>query len=185
MGAKTDIEWTDHTFNPWWGCLEVSPGCDHCYARELARRFGRPVWGPPHRTARPVRRPALNRSHAGPSIGSTLLSAAGADRHEQLHRIRPRATRPPLLAPFVSAARAQPRAFCSSGGNVHVHASQPELPLGSRQHSRSGCGRTGRPSLRSVPAPGAGQRPVPLPAELPSAAAPGGPGPRRRAGPPG
>jgi len=22
-------QWPDHTFNPWWGCLEVSPGCDH------------------------------------------------------------------------------------------------------------------------------------------------------------
>src|SRR5919206_5337840 len=54
MGAKTEIEWTDHTFNTHWGCLEVSPGCDHCYARELARRFGRDVWGPPHRSTRMV-----------------------------------------------------------------------------------------------------------------------------------
>src|SRR5579859_6956502 len=44
MGTKTEIQWTDHTFNPWWGYLEVSPGCDHCFARELAHRFGRQVW---------------------------------------------------------------------------------------------------------------------------------------------
>jgi protein gp37 len=45
MGEHTAIEWTDHTFNPWWGCVEVSPACDHCYARELAQRFGHAVWG--------------------------------------------------------------------------------------------------------------------------------------------
>lgn len=33
MGQETGISWTDHTFNPWWGCTEVSPGCDNCYAR--------------------------------------------------------------------------------------------------------------------------------------------------------
>lgn len=33
-------EWWNHTFNPWWGCTEVSPACDNCYARVLSRRFG-------------------------------------------------------------------------------------------------------------------------------------------------
>jgi protein gp37 len=36
MGAKTEIAWTDHTFNPWWGCNKVSAGCDHCYAATFA-----------------------------------------------------------------------------------------------------------------------------------------------------
>lgn len=45
MGALTGISWTDHTLNDWWGCVEVSPGCDHCYAKTLALRFGRNVWG--------------------------------------------------------------------------------------------------------------------------------------------
>lgn len=40
MGTKTRISWTDHTFNGWTGCTEVSPGCDNCYARKLVRRFG-------------------------------------------------------------------------------------------------------------------------------------------------
>lgn len=34
-----------YTFNPWWGCVEVSPACDDCYARALAARFGWDVWG--------------------------------------------------------------------------------------------------------------------------------------------
>lgn len=48
MGEKTGISWCDHTFNPWWGCQEVSPACDHCYARSDAHRyFPRALlWGP-------------------------------------------------------------------------------------------------------------------------------------------
>lgn len=38
MGKKTNIEWTDHTFNPWRGCTKVSPGCEHCYAETLSKR---------------------------------------------------------------------------------------------------------------------------------------------------
>lgn len=45
MGQTTGIQWTDHTLNDWWGCVEVSPGCDHCYAKTLALRWGREVWG--------------------------------------------------------------------------------------------------------------------------------------------
>jgi protein gp37 len=39
MGADSKIEWTDATVNFWWGCTKVSPGCDHCYAETLSRRF--------------------------------------------------------------------------------------------------------------------------------------------------
>ncbi len=45
VAKSTSIEWTDHTFNPWWGCTKVSPGCDHCYAELWARRVGESVWG--------------------------------------------------------------------------------------------------------------------------------------------
>jgi protein gp37 len=39
------IEWTDHTFNPWWGCTKVSPGCLNCYAETLDKRTGGNHWG--------------------------------------------------------------------------------------------------------------------------------------------
>jgi protein gp37 len=39
------IEWTHHTFNPWWGCVKLSPACAHCYAETWARRFGDELWG--------------------------------------------------------------------------------------------------------------------------------------------
>lgn len=46
MSANSAIEWTDHTFNPWWGCQKVGPGCDHCYAESLDKRTGGEHWGP-------------------------------------------------------------------------------------------------------------------------------------------
>lgn len=37
MGKKTKIDWADATWNPVTGCLH---GCDYCYARRIAERFG-------------------------------------------------------------------------------------------------------------------------------------------------
>lgn len=45
MGEVTGISWTDHTFNPWWGCTKVSPGCDNCYAEAFDKRVGGAHWG--------------------------------------------------------------------------------------------------------------------------------------------
>jgi protein gp37 len=42
MSATTGIEWTDRTWNPIRGCSPVSPGCAHCYAAAIARRFAGP-----------------------------------------------------------------------------------------------------------------------------------------------
>lgn len=36
---KTGIEWTDRTWNPTTGCDKVSPGCTHCYAEAITKRF--------------------------------------------------------------------------------------------------------------------------------------------------
>jgi protein gp37 len=46
MAENTTIEWTDHTWNPWWGCTKVSDGCKHCYAeRESKRHTSEDIWG--------------------------------------------------------------------------------------------------------------------------------------------
>ena len=37
--TNTAIEWTDKTWNPTTGCNKVSPGCKHCYAETITRRF--------------------------------------------------------------------------------------------------------------------------------------------------
>ena len=42
---NSKIEWCDHTVNLWWGCTEVHEGCDNCYAKNLAKRYGHDVWG--------------------------------------------------------------------------------------------------------------------------------------------
>lgn len=39
MSNISTIEWTDASWNPVTGCTEVSPGCDHCYAKAMAERF--------------------------------------------------------------------------------------------------------------------------------------------------
>jgi protein gp37 len=66
MAYETKIEWTatylnyevmwqkemtkvipGATFNPWWGCMKVSPACKHCYAEYLSdTRMGGNHWGP-------------------------------------------------------------------------------------------------------------------------------------------
>src|SRR5687768_16631392 len=46
MGKNSTIEWTHHTFNPWWGCTKVSHACKYCYAEAWARRTGGQYWGP-------------------------------------------------------------------------------------------------------------------------------------------
>jgi protein gp37 len=38
MGRNSKISWTHDTWNPWWGCTEVSEACDFCYAREFAEK---------------------------------------------------------------------------------------------------------------------------------------------------
>lgn len=45
MAKNSHIEWTHHTFNPWWGCQKVSAACDNCYAESWAKRVGQSLWG--------------------------------------------------------------------------------------------------------------------------------------------
>jgi protein gp37 len=47
MSQKSEIEWTDATWNPVRGCTKISPGCTHCYAETFAERF-RGVPGHPY-----------------------------------------------------------------------------------------------------------------------------------------
>lgn len=39
MAQKSEIEWTDATWNPVTGCTKVGPGCDNCYAERFAERW--------------------------------------------------------------------------------------------------------------------------------------------------
>ena len=37
--AKTEILWTDYTWNPVTGCTKISAGCKNCYAERMAKRL--------------------------------------------------------------------------------------------------------------------------------------------------
>lgn len=75
MAEKSKIEWTTHTFNPWWGCTRVSPGCAHCYAETLAHRYGHDVWGKGK-----ARKPASEKVWAEPVKWNKAAEKAG-ERH--------------------------------------------------------------------------------------------------------
>ena len=77
MGKSTGIEWTDHTFNPWWGCEKVSEACRSCYAEEFANRFPktRGLWG---KTA--PRKVASEKTWAEPLAWFEAALSAGVQR---------------------------------------------------------------------------------------------------------
>lgn len=40
MGSKTDISWSNATWNPWQGCHKISAGCKNCYMYSDKARYG-------------------------------------------------------------------------------------------------------------------------------------------------
>jgi len=98
MGANSKIEWTTHTFNPWWGCTKVSEACKNCYAETWAKRVGQDVWGPkPQRRLlsdshwkQPIK---WNREASGalerPRVFCASMADVFEDREElAIHRLR-------------------------------------------------------------------------------------------------
>ena len=59
MSEKSEIEWTDSTWNPVTGCTKITRGCNNCYAQRFAERFRGTVGHPFERgfdlTLRPER----------------------------------------------------------------------------------------------------------------------------------
>jgi protein gp37 len=47
MAQKSEIEWTDATWNPVTGCTKIGRGCDNCYAERFAERW-RGIAGHPY-----------------------------------------------------------------------------------------------------------------------------------------
>ena len=71
MGQNTKIDWCDATWNPVTGCLH---GCEYCYARGIARRFGGHL---------------IELSQTGPSVGICENTPAALTTHvldRPLHR---------------------------------------------------------------------------------------------------
>lgn len=85
MAENSHIGWTTHTFNPWFGCQKVGPGCDHCYAEaDFDLRRGIVRWGPGEprkRSADSTWRQPLrwNRAAVRDGIRPRVFSASLAD----------------------------------------------------------------------------------------------------------
>lgn len=105
MAENSAIEWTTHTFNPWIGCMKVSPGCKNCYASvntftRAQRSRGRELWGPASTTDRHVtsdakwREPVKwNREAEAAGVSARVFCASMADvfeDHPSLPPIRER-----------------------------------------------------------------------------------------------
>jgi protein gp37 len=87
MAKDSKIEWTHHTFNPWWGCERVSPACKNCYAEAWAHRLGMDLWsrGAPRRMLGDAywRQPlAWNREAARSNRRDRVFCASMADVFE-------------------------------------------------------------------------------------------------------
>lgn len=55
MGTETTISYVRHSFNPWLGCEQKSPGCDNCFAKGWAKMAGRPhLWEGVRERTRPA-----------------------------------------------------------------------------------------------------------------------------------
>lgn len=92
MAERSAIEWTDATFNPWWGCVRVSPACARCYADTWARRFGLELWEADgaRRFFRDDhwRKPVLwNRKAAAVRVPLKVFCASMADVFEERHEL--------------------------------------------------------------------------------------------------
>lgn len=97
MGENSGISWTDNTFNPWMGCVRVSPGCEQCYAESFVTgRMKLPVWGPPKTTERKRtsaanwKKPlAWNRAAAKAGKRTRVFCASLADVFEDHPQVAP------------------------------------------------------------------------------------------------
>ena len=107
MAENTNIEWCDHTFNPWIGCQKVSAGCDHCFAENLMdTRYHRVEWG------------QRKTETTAPSVGTRVRT--GADNW-----------RKPLAweraqSQFYSIHRRRQRVFCASLADVFDNQAEPQ-----------------------------------------------------------
>jgi protein gp37 len=73
VAENSKIEWTNHTFNPWSGCVKVSEACANCYAANLPPAMRRHAeWG-----ADTPRIPASEAYWKGPLAWNKAAEKAG------------------------------------------------------------------------------------------------------------
>lgn len=145
MGKSTGIEWTHHTWSPWWGCTKVSEGCRNCYADSVSTRWGYKIWGP-----NADRRFFGNKYWNDPIHWNREAAAAGErrrifpsmcdpfERREDLVEPRKRfrrknnsLTRKWAVLPFAKEIAA---GYIDGAGLIHFQHSRYDPELGPEQH---------------------------------------------------
>jgi len=130
MSGKSEIEWTDKTWNPVRGCKKVSPGCKNCYAETFAERW-RGIAGhayeqgfeprlAPHKLGEPLSRKKpemifvnsmsdLFQEHVPNEFIASVFGVMAAAHWHTFQVLTKRAERPPEWFEWVSQeARKQP-----------------------------------------------------------------------------
>lgn len=131
--TTTSIEWTDKTWNPVTGCVEVSPGCDRCYARTFAERW-RGIPGHPYQagfdvTLRPER---LGQPASWTSPARVFVNSMSDLFHEQvpdeyLARVfATMAATPRHTYQVLTKRHARMRAVLANGGQRLIEAAVDE-----------------------------------------------------------
>jgi protein gp37 len=120
MGNRTEIAWTDSTYNHWEGCQKVGPGCDNCYAEARNARFGGGQavnWGPgaPRRLTSVTNRNNLRRWNAEPFLECNC-GWRGSEKDER------KAAGCPACGHRLMLMKARRRVFCSSLSDVFDNA---------------------------------------------------------------
>lgn len=97
--GKTKIAWCDYSWNPYqWRCQAVSPGCANCYARNLAKRYGKDFGGP-FATRWPAALKELRTFEAGSRVFVNDMSDTYYEKatHADIHRVHNAARQNPHL----------------------------------------------------------------------------------------
>lgn len=116
MAENTNIEWCDHTFNPFIGCTKVSPGCDNCYAEHLMdTRMHKVVWGPKGERVR------TGEKYWRQPLKWERQAAAHQRAWESFKAEYPGMTDAELIAKGFTKPR-RPRVFCASLADVFDNA---------------------------------------------------------------
>lgn len=74
LAGGTRISWADYTFNPWRGCVKISPACRFCYAERETSRWGGSFWG------KNAPRPVAKTTWRDPVKWNRLAQADGVHR---------------------------------------------------------------------------------------------------------
>jgi protein gp37 len=97
---NSKIEWTDHTYNPWVGCVNVSPACDSCYAEMMAARLA-------------------NKWASGHGVELATAKVWGKDSDRLIYPADSDKVREPLMWDKAAAKKGvRHRVFCSSMADV-------------------------------------------------------------------